>query len=161
MTASTDASHTVDPFLAPPTIERMPGFDRRSQRQRENADPIARYLGGLQAEVMSVFWESESATVREVVEAINKRRRKKLAYTTVLTLVSRLFGRELLDREPEGRGFRYRPAASRDELLAELSDELIDRLLDDFGELAIARFDARVGELDTNRKAKLRSARKK
>ena len=149
------------PASAPPTIAEMPNIDRRAKHQRTSSDSVARYLGELQAEVMQVFWERDSATVREVVDDLNKRRRRKLAYTTVLTLVSRLFARGLLDREPEGRGFRYRPARSRDELLAELSDELIDRLLDDFGELAIARFDARVGKLDGDRKAKLRAARKR
>ncbi len=149
------------PASGAPTIAEMPSIDRRAKRQRTSDDPVARYLGELQAEVLRVFWERESATVREVVEDLNRRRRRKLAYTTVLTLVSRLFSRGLLDREPEGRGFRYRAAKSREDLLAGLSDELIDRLLDDFGELAIARFDARVGELDGDRKAKLRAARKK
>src|SRR3989442_4128138 len=35
--------------------------------------------------------------------------------------------RSLLEREPDGRGFRYWAAKSRDDFLAELSDELIDR----------------------------------
>lgn len=144
-----------------PTIENVANIDRRSKRQRMSADPVARYLGSLQAEVMHVLWENKTATVREVVQQLNKRRRKKLAYTTVLTLVSRLFARGLLEREPESRGFRYRPAGSYDSLLAQLSDELIDRLLDDFGDIAIARLDARADELDAGRRAKLRSAKKK
>src|SRR5712691_1900641 len=149
----------------PPRIAAMSAFDRRSRNQRQSADPVARYMGALQAEVIGVFWERGDATVREVVDEMNKRRRRRrkdqLAYTTVLTLVSRLWSRSLLAREPEGRGFRYRPAKSRDELLADLSDELIDRLLDDFGEIAVARFGARVDELDVRRKRKLSRERKK
>src|SRR5713101_5308695 len=106
----------------------MPSFDRRTRRQRASDDPIARYFGELQAEVMSILWDRESATVREVVEELNKRRRKRrkdeFAYTTVLTLVSRLWGRDLLAREPEGRGFRYHAAKTRNELLGDLSDGL-------------------------------------
>jgi predicted transcriptional regulator len=147
-----------------PTISRMPSFDRRSKRQRANADPVARYLGGLQAEVMEIFWQRESATVREVVDELNKRRARRrkdqLAYTTVLTLISRLFARDLLVRAPEGRGFRYRAAQTREQLLAELSDELIDRLLDDFGEIAVARLGARLNNLDSQRVQKLKRARK-
>ncbi len=143
----------------------MSAFDRRTKRQRTSGDPVARYLGELQAEVMAIVWERESATVREVVEELNKRRRKRrkeqLAYTTVLTLVSRLWGRDLLTREPEGRGFRYRAAKSRDELLGELSEELIDRLLDDFGEIAVARLGARLDGLDPKRAEKLARARRK
>lgn len=133
-------------------------LDRRSTRQRENTDPVARYLGELQAEVMAIFWRRDSATVREVVDELSKRRR--LAYTTVLTLVSRLWSRGLLTREAEGRGFRYRPAKTREEFLRQLSDELIDRLLSDFGEIGVARLGERLDELDLKRKRRLRQARK-
>ena len=143
----------------------MPSFDRRPRRQRASDDPIARYLGELQAEVMGIFWEDDSATVREVVDELNKRRRRRrkdgFAYTTVLTIVSRLYARELLDREPEGRGFRYYATTTRDEFLGELSDELINRLLDDFGEIAVARLGARVDDLDPSRVRKLKRERGK
>ena len=141
----------------------MPSFDRRPRRQRASEDPIARYLGALQAEVMGIFWEHDSATVREVVEELNKRRRRRrkdeFAYTTVLTIVSRLYARELLEREPEGRGFRYYATTTRDELLGELSDELISRLFDDFGEIAVARLGARLDDLDPSRIRKLKRER--
>jgi len=137
----------------------MPGSDQRSRRQRESDDPVARYLGELQAEVMSLFWRRDSATVREAFEDLNKQRSKKLAYTTVLTIVTRLWQRDLLERKAEGRGFRYQAARSRDELLAELSDELIDRLLADFGEVAVARLGERLDTLDATRLRKLRQTR--
>ena len=108
---------------------------------------------------MATFWEKSDGTVRDVVEQLNGRRRKKLAYTTVLTLVSRLWSRGLLARESEGRGFRYRPAKSRDELLADLSDELIDRLFSDFGEIAVARLGTKLDALDNERQQKLGQAR--
>lgn len=122
---------------------------------------MARYLGDLQAEVMATLWAKGSATVREVLEDVNERRNPGLAYTTVLTLVSRLWARGLLAREREGRGFRYQPTMSRDDFLGELSDELIERLFNDFGEIAVARLGARLGELDRTRRTKLRSARKR
>lgn len=138
----------------------MPSFDRRSKRQRESRDPVARYLGDVQAAVMDIFWRREDRTVREVVEELNKRRKSELAYTTVLTVVSRLWSRGLLSREPEGRGFRYRPAKTREELLGELSDELIDRLFRDFGEIGVARLGTRLDGLDPKRKKKLSETRK-
>lgn len=79
---------------------------------------------------MRVLWKRGSATVRELVEALNDGRGQKLAYTTVPTFASRLRRRGLLVRDAEGRGYRYRPATTRDGLLADLSDELIDRLFD-------------------------------
>lgn len=137
----------------------MSSFDRRSYRQRRSKDAVARYLGELQADVMAIFWRRKSATVREVAEALNRRR--SLAYTTVLTLVSRLYARGLLKREPEGRGFRYRAAKTRDQFLSELSDELIDRLFNDFGEVAVARLGERLEALDPQRQRRLARERRK
>jgi len=124
-------------------------LDRRPRRQRESPDPVVRYLGDQQAAVMDLFWHRESGTVREIATELNKTR--TLAYTTVLTLVSRLWARGLLTRERDGRGFRYRNATSRDEFLGKLSDELIDRLFDDFGAVAVARLGERLSSLRTSR----------
>src|SRR2546427_9215889 len=137
----------------------MPSFDRRPKRQRQSRDPVARYLGDLQAAVMEIFWGRESATVREVAAELNKKR--SLAYTTVLTLVSRLWSRGLLAREPEGRGFRYWAPKSRDDFLGELSDQLIDRLFADFGAIGVARVGERLTELDEQERQRLRRGRKK
>ena len=142
-----------------PTIEAMPAFDRRPKRQRQSRDPVARYLGDLQAAVMEIFWRRESATVREVADELNKKR--SLAYTTVLTLVSRLWSRGLLEREPEGRGFRYWAAKSREQFLAELSDELIDRLFADFGSIGVARVGERLNELSEKERQRLTRGKKR
>jgi predicted transcriptional regulator len=143
----------------PPTIDLVTELDRRSKRQRQSPDPVARYLGELQAAVMEILWRRDSATVREVADELNKKR--SLAYTTVLTLVSRLFARDLLTREPEGRGFRYRATKSREEFLAQLSDQLIDRLFADFGAIGVARVGERLNELNEGEKQRLGRGRKK
>lgn len=131
----------------------MRAYDRRPARQRESDDPLVRYLGGLQAEVLTIFWERGSCTVRELLDELNARRPKaRLAYTTALTLTSRLYTRGLLEREPEGRGFRYRAAKTREEYLGELSEELIDQLFGDFGEIAVSRLTERLQALDRVRK---------
>jgi hypothetical protein len=70
-----------------------------------------------------------------------------------------LHARKLLDREPEGRTF-VTPRRSRDELLTTWSDEMIDRLIDDYGQIAIARLDDRLQSLDSERREKLRAARR-
>ena len=105
---------------------------------------------------MNVLWERGSATVPELAAARSAKR--EVAYTTVLTLVQRLYARGLLDREPEGRGFRYRPTRTRDELLADWSDELIDRLFGDFGDVAVARLDERLRQIGPAARERLRKA---
>jgi predicted transcriptional regulator len=123
--------------------------DRRPRRQRAGKDPVARELGAAQAEVLNVLWSRrDGATVAELHAELNRRRARRrtprLAYTTVLTFVQRLRGRGFLSREPEGRGHRYRATMGRDELLASWSDELIERLLSDYGDVALARLDERL-----------------
>jgi predicted transcriptional regulator len=127
--------------------------------QRTSSDPIVSELGAAQAEIMDVIWSRRSATVPEIHAAINAKRETDAAYTTVLTFVQRLHARNLLQREPEGRTFRYTATQSRDELLATWSDEMIDRLIDDYGQIAIARLDSRLQSLDSERREKLRAAR--
>ena len=126
-------------------------LDRRPTLQRRNRDPIARELGKSQADVMNVFWKRGSATVPELVDALTKKR--DIAYTTVLTVVQRLYARGLLERKAEGRAFRYWPTRTR--------DELIDRLLGDFGDVAVARLDERLRDVAPAARERLREAAKK
>ncbi len=134
---------------------------------RRQADAVARELGAAQAEVLQVFWArgEKGASVPELLEAVNKaharRGRPALAYSTVLTVAQRLHARGLLRRNPEGRGFRYWPTMTRDELLQSWSDELIDRILADFGDVGIARLDERLRGLDESQRERLRAIRRR
>lgn len=63
-------------------------------------------MGALEAEVMSCLWTSgEAMTPGEVVAAMDD----PPAYTTVMTILTRLWAKGLVDREPRGRAFAYRP----------------------------------------------------
>ena len=82
--------------------------------------------GELEAQVMNALWDSDDwLTPREVHEAITTRRRP-LAYTTVMTILVRLWGKGMLDRQASGRAFAYRPVASRDEWAAQRMHEFLD-----------------------------------
>ena len=65
--------------------------------------PIAFTLGPLERRVLEQVWSRKSLTVRELVVDGKIR----LAYTTVMTTLDRLFKKGLLDRSEEGRAFRY------------------------------------------------------
>src|SRR5438876_310210 len=106
----------------------MPRHRRRYPRRASNSsDPVAKYLGDQQGAVMSIVWDRGSATVREVLDELHGR----VAYTTVMTMMVRLYERGLLTREQDGRGFRYRPTKSRDEYVSELAETLLARLVAD------------------------------
>ena len=85
-------------------------------------------LGDLERAVMDVLWDrgpvaAGGLTVREVAEALSER---DLAYTTVMTVLDRLAGKGMVDREREGRAWRYRPMASREAYVAQLMLDALD-----------------------------------
>lgn len=108
-------------------------------------------LGPLESEVMAVLWRSEAPMpVREVLAALNRDRDRPLAYTTVMTVLSRLAERGVAARERDGRGYAYRAAAGSPAEIA------VRRLLDDYGDAALASF---VDHLDTDERLRSRLRR--
>ncbi|GAA0312034.1 BlaI/MecI/CopY family transcriptional regulator [Kineococcus aurantiacus] len=76
-------------------------------------------LGELERDVMDRLWAAPGPlTVREVHEQLAEHR--KIAYTTVMTVLDRLAKKHVVRQEREGRAFRYTPAASREQMVAEL-----------------------------------------
>jgi predicted transcriptional regulator len=107
-------------------------------------------LGPLEAEVMAVVWRADApVSVRDAVEQLNADRTAPLAYTTVMTVMSRLAGKGILVRRQEGRGFVYRPVA------ADTAEIAVRGVLAEFGDAALARFVDQV-ELDPQLRARLR-----
>jgi predicted transcriptional regulator len=82
-------------------------------------------LGPLEGQMLEALWQCGSATVRELLE----RGDLKLAYTTVMTTLDRLYKKELLDRVAEGRAFRYSPRYTPEELQKAAVGEAIRQLL--------------------------------
>jgi predicted transcriptional regulator len=99
---------------------------------------VEKYLGGLEAAIMDLLWGRGEASVREVVETL--RGERAVAYTTVMTVMSRLTEKGLLERHVDGRVYRYRAAMSREAFLRGVSRRVIDDLIEDFGDVAMAQF---------------------
>jgi predicted transcriptional regulator len=83
-------------------------------------------IGPLEQRVLETLWERGNATVRELIDSGCS----DLAYTTVMTTLDRLFKKNLLQREAEGRAFRYSPRLTRQELHREFAGEAFRQLLD-------------------------------
>ena len=70
-------------------------------------------LGELQRMVLETVWDLGEASVHQVRERLNGRR--KLAYTTVLTVMQKLEKAGWLEHRSEGKSYVYTPALSREE----------------------------------------------
>src|SRR5215468_6858020 len=113
--------------------------------------PAPPVLHTLEQEVMEEMWGRGEATVREVQEALNARADKERAYTTVLTVMTRLDGKGLLVRRRSGRFDVYAPALTRDDYLRARAEAEVAALVEDFGDLALAHFARHMDRLDPER----------
>jgi predicted transcriptional regulator len=97
---------------------------------------------------MGLIWKLGSATVNELETRVNAKRTASLAlaYTTILTVCSRLEAKGLLVHEAAGRANRYRPALSETDFIATKADEAARRLLEQFGSAALPALVDRVNE---------------
>ena len=77
-------------------------------------------------QVLQILWESESLTVREVMDKLNSDQRQR-AYTSVMSLLTVMAEKGLLVREPFGRAFKYKVAKSREKTLGTMLNDLVSR----------------------------------
>ena len=82
-------------------------------------------LGPLEIQVMEVLWNGGERSVRDVAEQLDR----KLAYTTVMTTLDRLFKKGLLDRQKSERAFLYTPRLSSEEWERQRAGDLVAGLL--------------------------------
>src|SRR3989440_11165953 len=132
---------------------------RKSKSPRR--EPALPPLHELEAEVMEELWSRGEATVRSVMEALNKRTRKERAYTTYMTIMARLHKKGVLDRRREGKTDFYAPKLGREEYMASRARAQVDELVEEYGEVALTHFARQVASLDpARRRALQRLARK-
>ncbi|MGB7538753.1 MAG: BlaI/MecI/CopY family transcriptional regulator, partial [Anaerolineales bacterium] len=107
-------------------------------------------------DVMSVIWEMGRASVQDVKDALAPGR--TLAYTTVMTVMSRLAEKGVLEREKEGRAYYYRPVASQEKVAGSLLRSMVNRLYDGATGRAIAHLlqtDSKVDDSELERLEKI------
>jgi predicted transcriptional regulator len=118
-------------------------------------------LHELEAEVMEELWSQGEATVRTVMDALNKRARKQRAYTTYMTIMARLHTKGVLDRRREGKTDFYAPRLDRDDFMASRAQAEVEGLVAEYGDVALSHFARQVASLDpARRRALQRLARK-
>jgi BlaI family penicillinase repressor len=85
-------------------------------------------LGNLQRTVMEMVWEMGEASVHQVRDRLD--RKKKLAYTTVLTAMQKLEQAGWLRHRNEGKSYVYLPTRTREEAGARSVRKFTERIFD-------------------------------
>jgi predicted transcriptional regulator len=93
--------------------------ERRSGEQAKGR----RGHGALEAEVLAALW---SARAPLTASAVQRELGGTLAYSTVVTILSRLHAKGVLNRTPHGRAFAYVPVADEPGLAARRMRQVLD-----------------------------------
>jgi len=102
---------------------KTPRFLLRGFRRPREVASVA--LGKLERQVLEETWRQRETSVRDVFMAFDE----KVAYTTLMTTLDRLYKKRLLSRRKGGRAFWYSPLVTREELEQGIREDVIEGLL--------------------------------
>jgi predicted transcriptional regulator len=105
---------------------------------------VRRKRGELEAAVLAVLWQADAPLVAAEVQ--QQLADDALAYTTVVTILSRLHAKGALNRVPRGKAFAYAPLFDQPGLAAQRMRRVLDAETD--REQVIARFVSQLSESD-------------
>ena len=104
---------------------------------------------------MGEVWLREEMSVREVMEALNSLGDADRAYTTYMTIMSRLDAKGLLDRRRVGKTDFYRAVYTRDRYADLRARAAIDSVVDQFGDVALTHIARQMARLDPQHRRSL------
>jgi predicted transcriptional regulator len=106
-------------------------------------------------EIMKIVWDLDSATVRDVYEAMLARR--KVAYTTVMTMMNILEQKGYLKKSPAERAFLYRPAKPKHQVIKAMVRDFVGRVFNGSAEPLLVHLveDRKLGRKDLDELARL------
>src|SRR5260370_15772022 len=99
-----------------------PRFLLRGFRRQSEVASLA--LGKLERQVLEETWRRGEVSVREIYLVFDER----IAYTTLMTTLDRLFRKQILDRRKDGRAFFYSPAVTQQAIDHVFTDAVLEFL---------------------------------
>lgn len=112
-------------------------------------------LGPLEEQVLEIVWSHHPVTVQTVMQQLRAQGGRKLAYTTVMTVLCRLVEKGTLRRGKNGRSYLYSPATTKLQFLRRLAQVTLQSFADRFGEEAVAAFAQEASSLSSSQKKQL------
>ena len=104
----------------------MPDTPPSTWRRRDRSRDLSG-LGWLEADVLRVVWDHGEVTVRDVYEELRENRR--IAYTTVMSVLRNLAAKGLLEQDTSETAYVYRPIVTDEEVARGVLDALVDKIM--------------------------------
>lgn len=107
-------------------------------------------LSGLEENVMDIVWNLKKCPIREIKKRLDVT--KKLAYTTVATIVQRLEKKGAICRLKQDCEICYCPKITKEEYSKGITRSFFKKLNDSFGNIALVSFAESLGTLPKEKK---------
>lgn len=102
-------------------------------------------LSELEQKVMDVIWECNECSVRYILLRFEKNH--KLAYTTIATILQRLYDKGLVTRKHTKSGYIYSYKMSRKLYSRNIAQGFLRKFINSFGDTAVASFAESIEQL--------------
>lgn len=113
-----------------------------------------RVLGELESEIMEIIWDQKDAvSVKDIVDILGKRR--KIAYTTVMTIMTRLVNKGVLVRRLRGASYLYQPKVSKDQFVAKAVHGIFSSAVSTLGEEVLTHFIKEIQKISPKKRQEL------
>ncbi len=111
-------------------------------------------LGDLESEVMEIIWSLKGeASVKCVAEILSKKR--KIAYTTVMTIMARLANKGVLARHMNGASYLYKPKVTKDRFIAKAAHSIFSSAVSTLGDEVLAHFIKEIQKISPKKRQEL------
>lgn len=111
-------------------------------------------LGELEKEIMEIIWGAqEPISVSDVVGVLIKKR--KIAYTTVMTIMGRLVNKGILTRKLNGTSYLYQPKVSQEKFIAKSVHNIFTTAVSALGQEAVVHFVKEIKKISPEKRKEL------
>lgn len=105
----------------------------------------SKVAGELEMNVMNIVWDKGECSVNQILEKLHEE--KKLAYTTIATILQRLYDKGIVARKQNKAHYVYYPKVSKSDYSKKLISNFFFHITNIFGDVAITSFAESIDEL--------------
>lgn len=115
---------------------------------------MSEVLGALEEKLMNILWNADKALKPSEVQALIG---SNHAYTTIMTVLTRLYEKGVLRRRKKGKAYFYSPVSKKEQFATPRLRRLFERIINSYGDIAVAQFIDVLEALDPEEVKKLTS----
>jgi len=106
---------------------------------KPHGNGLAKLFGSLEADIMTLIWELQEASARDIFEALRDDG-QRISYGATKTVLDRLVAKQVLSRVMDNNQYTYSALLNRDDYTRSAVREIIDGLVAGFGAPVYAQF---------------------